>query len=261
MPSLAETQWRVRHALITGDATPVAGLLLGGRDPQKRLAIHRRHYETSLVTALAGKFPATAWLVGTPFLTATARAFVGKRPPEAPCIAEYGDDFPNFLSTRPGTEHLPYLRSFAELEWAIGLVSIAIEQPALATDAMAGIDEKVLPEVVLALQPGLRYLHAMWPVDDLVKLYLTNSAPNEFSLEAADTWIQVRGARGAFDVRRLEPGDFVFRRVILEGRSIGEAAERALDTTTGFDPGRGLAAAIAEGLITASAVNRQGAHP
>lgn len=258
MPSLAETQRRVRNAVVAGDATAVAGLLVGGRDARKRLAIHQRHYETSLVTALLGKFPATAWLVGTPFLSDAARAFVRECPPQAPCIAEYGAGFPDFLSSRPGAERLPYLRGFAELECAIGLVSIAIEQPALTSDALSGVDETTLPDIVLALQPGLRYLHVTWPVDDLMTLYSTEVAPEQLSLESTDAWIQVRGARGAFDIRRLDPGDFVFRRAILEGLSIGDAAGRALDTTTGFDPGRALAAVIAEGLITAIAESRLG---
>jgi hypothetical protein len=261
MPSLAETQRRLRNAVVTGEATGISDLLVGGRDAQRRLAIHRRHYETSLVTALLGKFPATAWLVGATFLTDAAQAFVRECPPQAPCIAEYGARFPDFLSTRPGAERLPYLRDFAELEWAIGQVSIAIGQPALSRDALSGVDETALPDIVFALQPGVRYLHATWPVDDLMTLYLTELAPDQLSLESSDTWIQVRGARGAFDISRLDPGDFVFRRAISEGLPIGDAAGRALDTTTGFDPGRALAALIAEGLITAIAESRQGDHP
>ena len=166
-----------------------------------------------------------------------------------------------FLSTRPGAERLPYLRGFAELEWAIGLVSIAIEQPALTVDALSGVDETVLPDIVLMLQPGLRYLHTTWPVDDLMTLYLTEAAPEQLSLESSDTWIQVRGARGAFDMRRLDIGDFVFRRAIREGLPIGDAAGRALDTTTGFDPGGALAAVIAEGLITRITEGHQGDRP
>lgn len=261
MWSLAEMQRLVRRAVVTGDAAPLAGLLVGGRDPLNRLKIHQRHYETSLVTAIAGKFPATAWLVGAPFLSLAARAFVQDCPPTAPCIAEYGDRFPSYLASRAETERLPYLRNFAELEWMIGVVSIAIEHPALASDALAGLDESVLPDVVLELQPGARHLHAEWPVDDLMKLYLSDAAPERLVFEAADTWLQVRGARGTFDVKRLEPGDFVFRQAILDGQPIGEAAERALDAASGFDPGQGLATLLAEGLVTAWRVCREEPRP
>ena len=90
-----------------GEAETVAPLLVGGNDPRKRLAIHHRHYETSLVTALLDRFPATIWLVGSTFVTETARQFVRRRPPSRPCIAEYGEEFPAFLSAILGAAELP----------------------------------------------------------------------------------------------------------------------------------------------------------
>jgi Putative DNA-binding domain len=250
MSSLADTQSRLRRAVVSGDATGIVSLLCGGHDAAKRLAIHRRHYETSLVTALLEKFPATVWLAGPPFVTEAARRFVYEHPPDAPCIAEYGADFPAFLSTRPAAERLPYLLAFATLEWHLGFVAVAIDQVAVTLTGLSGIGVDVLADVVLALQPGLRYLHASWPVDDLMTLYLTDTAPDEFVLSTADVWIEIRGARGAFQFTRLGAGDFAFRQAIMEGRSIGDAADRALDNT-GFDPGRALATLVGDGLVTA----------
>src|SRR6516165_7934571 len=73
MQKLAELQSHFRNALIHCDAGQIAPILVGGREPEKRLAIHRRNYETSLVDALLLKFPATGWLIGTPLLTEAAR--------------------------------------------------------------------------------------------------------------------------------------------------------------------------------------------
>ena len=70
MPTLAETQALFRNAVVTGDVAGVAPLLEVSRE--KRLAIHRRNYQSSLVHALLGKFPAVAWLTGTPFVTEAA---------------------------------------------------------------------------------------------------------------------------------------------------------------------------------------------
>jgi putative DNA-binding protein len=189
MPSLAEAQALVRAAVVDGGFDAVSPFLVGGFDPRKRLAIHRRHYEASLVTALLGKFPATAWLVGTPFVEQHARAYVHQHTPHAPCIAEYGADFPEFLSMHPGAERIPYLRAFGELEWAIGVVSIAIEYTAMTIDRLSVVDPAALPDIVLTLQPGLRFLRAEWPVDNLMKLYLTDTAPEQLVLEPSETWL------------------------------------------------------------------------
>ena len=251
MSSLADTQTHLRRAVVTGEAAGVVPLLVGGRDPEKRLAIHRRHYETSLVTALLDKLPATVWLAGSPFVTEAARHFVHDHPPHAPCIAEYGAEFPEFLSTRPASERVPYLRVFAELEWRLGQVAVAIDRPPVSFERLSQIDINVLTFARCTLQPGLHYLHASWPVDDLIKLYLTDTAPDRFVLAPADVWIEIRGARGEFRINRLDAGELIFRQAVQEGRAIGDAAECALDASAGFDPGGALARLVGEGLVTA----------
>jgi len=60
MPSLAETQLWIRRAVVDGDTAGIPPQLIGGRDPRRRLAIHQRHYRSSLVAAIRTKFPATA---------------------------------------------------------------------------------------------------------------------------------------------------------------------------------------------------------
>lgn len=258
MSPLAEIQFRLRQAVVTGDATGMVPVLVGGRDPLKRFAIHRRHYETSLVTAVLGKFPATVWLVGSPFVTEAARHFIREHPPLAPCIAEYGVEFPAFLSTRPAAERVPYLREFAELERCLGQVAIAIARPGVTLDHFSKLDPVALPNAVLALQGGLHYLHASWPVDDLMRFYLKETAPSRFALSPVDVWIEVRGARGEFQIGRLDASEFVFRRSVLDGRSIGDAAECALDVDAAFDAGRAFATLVTDGLVTAIATGIMG---
>jgi hypothetical protein len=253
MPSLAEMQLRIRRAVVDGDTAGIAPLLIGGRDPGQRLAIHQRHYRSSLVAAIRTKFPATAWLLGMPFLDEAAEQFVQQQPPAAPCIAEYGEEFPCFLSTYLGGARAPYLCSFAELEWHLGQVAIAVDQPALALDAFSTLEINTLMDASLMLQAGLRYLHASWPVDDLMKLYLTDTAHSEYRLAPADVWLEVRGSRGEFQINRLNAAEFVFRKAVLDRQSIGNAAQRALDTNAEFDAGQAFTTLVNGGYVIAIA--------
>src|SRR5688572_21304246 len=98
MWSLADVQARVREVVTGTGALDVAMPLVGGIEPAQRLKIHRRHYESSLVTSLRERYPASAWLVGADVLTEAAHAFVRSNPPRRPCIAEYGEEFPTFLA-------------------------------------------------------------------------------------------------------------------------------------------------------------------
>jgi hypothetical protein len=257
VPSLADLQADVRQALTSGDVTALESVLVGGRHAQGRLAIHQRHYEASLVTAILEKFPATGWLIGSAMMTHVARAFVRAYPPVRPCIAEYGSEFPTFLAAQDAQATTPYLQPFAELEWHVGQVSIAISEPALAWSQIVCGGADALPGVRLRLQPGLRYVHGRWVIDDLMKVYLTGSPPDLFTLADGDTWIEIRGARGEVEFTRLDPATFLFRTALVDDLPLGDAAERALERDEQFDTARALTILVADGLVTAITAERR----
>ena len=251
MRPLAELQEALADTVVRGgDAGRVATSMRGGSDPRARLEIHVRHYEASLVTALHMKFPATHWLVGSELVAAAARAYVHACPPTRPCIAEYGGAFPAFLAHFARGRGLPYLRMFAELELASAEAATAIELPSLAWRDVAGFGSERLLDCTLRLQPGARYLRSSWCVDELVKMYLTESMPERFTVEQSPSCIEVRGARGALSIARLERAPFAFRAALAAGRSIGDSAMRALRYEPTFDAGAALFDLIQTGLVT-----------
>ncbi len=258
MSPLAEVQRRIRDAVVKGDPAPAASLVVGGTDPAQRLAIHLRHYRSSLTTAVMGRFPATGWLVGTPLLEEAARHFVRECPPSAPCIGEYGHRFPTFLATWPGAARVPYVRAFADLDWHLGRLALAIDLPELTRDNLAAVRADELADAVLTIQPGTHYAHAEWPIDELMMLYLSDAAPAQFALADTEVWIEVRGARGSLRFSRLTAAEFSFRVAIAEGVPLGDAAQRAWATDSTFDPGLGLAAIVDGGLATSIGQPRRG---
>jgi hypothetical protein len=188
MPALADIQAAVADALLRGDRSAVAPMLSGGAHPEHRLAVHQRHYATSLTRALLDRFPATVWLVGSDLVTDATRSYIRERPPSKPCIAEYGEFFPQHLGAHPAAASLPYLSQFAELEWHLGRL-------ALATDD----------------SPNVHYLHLDWSLDELIGVYLADSAPDAFALRHEDVWLELRGVRGTLDMHRLTMDDFLSR--------------------------------------------------
>jgi hypothetical protein len=250
MPSLADLQQRVARAIVTGDGGRVAAALRGGADPSQRLRIHQRHYQTSLTNTLCAKYPATVWLAGADLVATAARAYIRANPPRTPCISEYGGDFSAFLSGYGRATALPYLRPFAELERAVADASIAIDSPPHTWPEVAKIGPERLLDFTLTLQPGLSYLHSAWGVDDLMTMYLADSAPATFMLPEADTLLEIRGARGTVWMTRLDPRTFFFRAALHSGQSIGAAAEIALEHDEAFDAGWALFQLTQTGLAT-----------
>jgi len=172
----------------TATVRAVAPALLGGSRPAQRLAIHQRHYVASLTRALVERFPATVWLVGSELVTHVATSFIREHPPSRPCVAEYGDEFPRYLGAHPAAESLPYLVQFAELEWQLGRLALATEESA-----------------------NVQHVHLDWALDELIGLYLTDTAPDEFNLRREDVWLQIRGLRGELRMDRLTGEEFARR--------------------------------------------------
>jgi hypothetical protein len=252
---LADLQQTLAAALIDGDTDAAAKALRGG-NPRARLAIHVRHYETSLVTALHMKFPATHWLVGSELVAAAARAYVHARPPTRPCIAEYGRGFPAFLARFARTRGVPYLRTFAELELAAAEAATSIELPPAAWPAVASTGAERLLASTVRVQPGARYLRSRWRVDELMKMYLSDSMPERFVVDRSDTCIEIRGARGALRIARVDRATFAFRAALAAGRTIADSAARALRYEASFDAGTALYGLVQAGLVTS--VNPRG---
>ncbi|MEO8680275.1 MAG: DNA-binding domain-containing protein [Vicinamibacterales bacterium] len=254
MLSLAETQQRLRDAVVSDKSGGAADLLVGGLNAAGRLAIHRRHYEASLVAALMGRFPATGWLMGTAPIEDAARVFVHEHPPTAPCIAEYGRDFPKFLTafltTRPGIRPVPELRAFSELDWHLGRLAVAVDIPPVTRDQVAAIPAGALADTRLTIQLGTYYFEAARPIDDLMKLYLADAALHQIELPEMDVRVEARGARGVFRFARLTPAEFAFRAAIANAQSVGDSAQNAWNVDESFDPGTAMAGLIDAGLVT-----------
>jgi hypothetical protein len=249
------------RALVGARQHGVPPVLVGGPSPHARFAIHVRNYEASLAAALASKFPATTWLVGADAVRAAGRAYVQARPPRRPCIAEYGADFPEFLAGFESTRGLAYLPAFAELEWAVGQASIAVERAPLAWSALATVGAERLLAAKLELQDGIRYVRAGWRVDELMTTFLQGNEPEQFELAEADTCIEVRGSRGAIAIERIEPADLAFRSALAAGGSIEDAAGRALAVDGRFDVGGALRRVVHARLVVELSELDEGRDP
>jgi hypothetical protein len=133
----------------------------------------------------------------------------------------------------------------------VGVVSIATARDPVSIQELSGCPETLLPDVRLELQPGLRFLHTPWPVDELFALYLSDESPAQFIVTEAPRFIEIRGSRGAFAFGRLASGGYAFRRALADGEPLGTAAASAIERHGAFDVTTALATLFADGLVAA----------
>jgi len=250
MPSLAETQASLRRAIVAPETAKVAlSMLVAPRGAKRRLAIYQRHYHEGLSRHLLGRFPTVEWLLGSDRMRALVDAFIRVSPPKAPCMAEYGVDFTNFIAWDHATHNLPYLEDVAWLDWHLGDAAVAVDQRPIEIGVLQAVPPDRLPDVTMTLQSGARYLGSGWPVDELVRVKLSENAPDQLAFDPEPVSLEITGSRGRFGVRRLDAAAFKFRSAISQGQPLGFAMQRALETDSAFDVPLGLASVFADGLV------------
>jgi uncharacterized protein (UPF0276 family) len=242
---LAEAGRADRLAADVGNEEQLGGVA----KPSQRFAIYQRHHRQSLMRHLLGRFPTLEWLIGSGPAAELAQAFLEATPPTAPCMAEYGERFPDFVAASDPGRRLPYLAPAARLDWQLGRTAVAVAFAPLAIDSLGAVPPDQLPDLRLALQPGAGYLEADWPVDELVQLRLGDQAPDRYQFEASAVNLEITGSRGAFRVGRLDAAGFGFRVALAAGETIGAAAEAAFAADPQFDAGGALAALFAAQLV------------
>lgn len=245
MPSLAELQAEFRAAVASRELR-VPATVTAPVAAEARLAIYRRHYREALVRHLAGRFPTVEWLLGTPRFVEIADDHIRQSPPKAPCMAEYGSGFIEALRRDAA---VPYIADVARLEWALGTVAVAVGETPIDIGRLASWPPERLADLRLRLQPGLFYVEAAWPVDDLVRIRLSDGAPDRLQFTPAAVALEIRGARGEFRVGRLDAAELTFRSWLATGQTLGAAIEAALSVDPEFDVSAALAAVFADGLV------------
>ena len=131
----------------------------------------------------------------------------------------------------------------------MGRLSLAVDVPPVTLANVAAVDAALLADATVTLQPGVHYFHCDWSLDELISLYLADSAPDEFSLQHGDVWLEIHGARGTLHMNRLSRADYVFRAALAQGASLGAGAASALDIDETFDVGDALLSVVRDGLV------------
>jgi hypothetical protein len=118
MSALHDLQSRFAHSIMGSDEAD--GLIVTDwLSPARRLAIYRHHFKSSLRDVLELSFPVVRSLVGEGFFNLLADAFTAVHPPPRACLAEYGENFSDFIAGFAPAQSLPYLADVALMEWAL----------------------------------------------------------------------------------------------------------------------------------------------
>jgi hypothetical protein len=247
------------EALLDPAQPPPSGLTAwNGSDPATRFAVYRNNVVASLIDALADTCPVTQELVGEAFFRAMAREFVLAEPPRSRVLAFYGQSFPDFVERFPPAASVPYLADVARLEMLRVHAYHAADSAALSTEAIAEAmtDADALPDLLLELHPSVGLLHSQYAV---VSLWAAHQGIIELASvdpHVAEHALVVRPDLEV-EVLELDAGASDFVAHLLQGETLGSAAEQAGRTHAEFDLARILGLLIQKQAISSMNTSRR----
>ncbi len=223
-----------------------------GSDPVKRFAVYRNNVVSSLIDALADTFPVTCKLAGDEFFRAMARVFVAAVLPRPPILAEYGDEFPDFIGDFAPAQSVPYLADVARLEMLyLTAYHAADATPLDEADfrhALANSDD--LPALRLRLHPSAGVLRSAYAACSLWAAHQEKHDLATVDPYRAEEALVVRPLWDVLVVP-LRPGAGRFIELLADGRPFGESALAASREQSGFDLATTLADIIRAGAAVA----------
>ncbi len=248
---LAELQDRMRRTLLAGgsDQELLSLLAVPPEQRERRLAVYRNNVRHALLGVLEAAFPVIQQLIGAECFTATALAFVAKRPPRRPALYGYGRDLPAFLAEFQPLAELPWLVDVARLEWARNEALFAAGREPLTPARLAAVPVADLPGLRLVLHPSARLLESPWPIHAIWDVHQPAGGPLEaVDLGQAET-VLVWRRDGTVRQRLMTPGEFALLAAFAAEVPLAGAAEAAIERDPAFDLAAALAVLLTDGVL------------
>jgi hypothetical protein len=210
-----------------------------------RLRIHRHHVRQSLVGALASTFPTVQAIVGEAFFRTLAEGFVLRELPGQPVLAEYGAGFPAFVSAYGPAAALPYLADMAQLDWALNLAFHAPLEDRLTAFGLADLPAERLFDLKPVLAAGSTLLRSPYPIDRIWHASQPGATVGTVSLEEGPASVLVLRRPDDAAFASQDSAEEALLGAIIEGSSLGEAAQAAVSVEPAADPSRIFARLLA----------------
>ena len=238
--------WQRAFAAALQDPAAPVPPLFAPCDAPARFAVYRNNSAIAAIEALKSQFPTVLRLVGDEAFRGAARAFARKTPPTSPVLAEYGEEFPDFLAgflERHGGTEVPYLPDIARLDRAALQALRAPETEPCPLARLDALDPAALVVARVKLHPSLGLVASDWPL-----LALRDPRAGAIA-DGRGGAILVLRPDAETRLMALAPGAAAFLSACGAGATLGEAAEAGETAEPGFDFGQTLVALTQAGAF------------
>lgn len=232
MPSLLEFQRDFATSVFVHRATT-----LPASRRSALFSVYRNNVFNNFHEALRAIYPVVEQLVGADFFEHAARRFVPTQPSTNGDLQRYGEGYPEFLESLPGTESLPYLHDAARLEWLIHESFHAAEHTPLSLSRLTQIAPEDGDSVTFILHPACRLIASSYPIH---RIWQANQLGGDGvvdlgNVEKGGVRLLVRRRGFAVGLEALTRGEFALFSLLASGQRFARACDHVLQSEPEFD--------------------------
>lgn len=236
-PSLAEVQrWfksRVRPGESTAPVTPPAPTLNPQREVpgEVRLSVYAGGYLARIREALAEVYEAVHHIVGESAWSELSQAYVQRYPSHDYNLSFAGRHLPEFLTTHPLTQQLPFLPDLAALEWVVCQAFHAFDQPPLDAARLAASPLEEWEHARLSFQPSVGRVASTWPILDLWEVRKQPRETIDLALVNRPQRVLIFRQGLHVQCELLDERQDLLLRGLLTGRCLGDVCDELSNAT------------------------------
>jgi hypothetical protein len=236
--SLREAQRGFSSAILADDSAAIHARILPGRfGTERHLQIYRNNVYAGLTDALVAVYPVIARLVGEDCFRGCGYHYVRDAPPTSGNLHDFGEHFPEFLSSFEPVRELAYLPDVARLEWAWHLAFHAADAAALSLDALAQVAPEKYGALRFALHPSARLLASDYPVLRIWQTNQPNADTSEAVVDLNEGAVRLLIARRdiAVEIEPLGRGEYALLSAFAQALPFADAGDAAMVSEPAFD--------------------------
>jgi hypothetical protein len=241
--SALETVSCFAEAVGRSDGGPPAGLRVARGDLASRFAVYRNNVAVARIGAFRDLFPVCRRLVGDDFFDAVVRAHLAERPPQSPIVAQWGGDFPDWLSTHAATRDFDWLIDTARLEAAWTRAHHAAEARPMALERLGDFAPQALLATRATLHPSLGLVASSQPIGTIWAMHQGEGEPEPITEAMPETVLVLRPEAEVL-MEIVRPADAAWIAALAGGATLIEATEAAHAVDRDFDLGSRLVALV-----------------
>lgn len=219
-----------------------------GKVDAKRFSVYRNNVVVGLTGAIADIFPAIKRLLGEEAFMSLARIYVSQNPPTSPLMFEYGHSFAEFIEAFEPLNQYPYLADVARIE-RIWLDSYhAADAAPIAADALAVFAPESLGEIVFKTHPAAMLFSSDYAAVSIFSANRQNQSMDGINPGEGQHCLITRPETDV-DVRQIPNAAIIFFQDLIDGLTLGAAANHAASIDENFDISMAISTMLEAGLF------------